>query len=88
MKKLIALFFAVAMLPLLSFGSTAFTPTTSAASTQVVRKSKRKGRYVVRRSWNGTKWVYRTTRVKTHSPRRKTWRTGRKVVSRTKKIFN
>ena len=56
-------------------------------ASQVVRKTKQKSKYVVRRSWNGTKWVYTKTRVKTHSPRRKTWRTGRKVVSRTKKIL-
>jgi hypothetical protein len=71
------------------------TEESSIESPQVVRKTKRTGRYVGRKSkkvgrrtWNGTRWVYSKSAQKTHSPRRKTWRTGRKVVSRTKKVFN
>ena len=67
----------------------------SLEAAQVVSTTKRKTRYVGRKSkkvgrrtWNGTRWVYSRSAAKTRSPRRKTWRTGRKVVSRTKKIFN
>ena len=56
--------------------------------TQVVSKTKSKSRYVVRRTKRGGKWVYTKTRVTTRPARHKTWRTGRKVVSRTKKIIS
>lgn len=94
MKKFAAVFLSALMLLTIPvFGSAASSELNVTAS-QVVGYTKRKTRYVGRkgkkvgrRTWNGTKWVYSTSARKTHTPRRKTWRTGRKVVSRTKKIF-
>src|SRR5687767_12237223 len=97
MKKVAAVFLSALMLfSLPVFASATISAEASAAgTTQVVRKTKRTGRYVGRKSkkvgrrtWNGTRWVYSKSARKTESPRRKTWRTGRKVVSRTKKVFN
>ena len=58
------------------------------ASGQVVTKTKRTTKKVGRKTWRGTKRVGTTARVKSRPVRKKTWRTGRKVVSRTKKIFS
>jgi hypothetical protein len=60
----------------------------SSASGQVVTKTKRTTKKVGRKTWRGTKRVGHTARVKSKPARKKTWRTGRKVVSRTKKIFS
>lgn len=88
MKLITAFFLGAAMLLSIPFVSEALlSGESSVMAAQVVRKTKRTSKYVGRRTWNGTKWVYTKTRVKTHSPRRKTWRTGRKVVSRTKKVL-
>ncbi|HEX6124011.1 MAG TPA: hypothetical protein VFZ23_01435 [Pyrinomonadaceae bacterium] len=88
MKILTAIIVSTAILlavpftaPVLSSGGS------SIAAQSVAKRTKRKGRYGVRRTWNGTKWVTTKVRVGTKSPRRKTWRTGRKVVSRTKKVI-
>ena len=96
MKVFAAVFIAGLMfvsVPVAGFASS--SAESSVAAAQVVRTTKRKTRYVGRKSkkvgrrtWNGTRWVYSRSAAKTHTPRRKTWRTGRKVVSRTKKIFN
>lgn len=96
MKQIAAVFLSALMLfSITAFGSEVPSSESSASATQVVSTTKRKTRYVGRKSkkvgrrtWNGTRWVYSKSAAKTHSPRRKTWRTGRKVVSRTKKIFN
>ncbi len=96
MKNFAAVFLsALMLLSIPVFGSAASSTETSVIASQVVSTTKRKTRYVGRKSkkvgrrtWNGTKWVYSTSARKTYTPRRKTWRTGRKVVSRTKKIFN
>jgi len=86
---------AMMLLSIPVFGSGPSSTESSVAASQAVGYTKRKTRYVGRKSkkvgrrtWNGTRWVYSRSAAKTHSPRRKTWRTGRKVVSRTKKIFN
>lgn len=100
MKKLIALFFAAAMLVSIPFiGSTLSSSDASSvgAQTVTVRRNRRRGiasrtyrggRYVVRRTWDGTKWVSRKVWVATKWTGRKTWKGGRKVVSRTKKIIS
>jgi hypothetical protein len=85
---------AAALIAVLTFLSiTADASTTSSNNgpsfeTQVVTKTKTKTKYVVRRTKRGGKWVYVKTRVTTRPARHKTWRTGRKVVSRTKKIIS
>lgn len=98
MKKLIAVFFAAAMLVTVPFiGSTLSSSDSSSVSAQTVtvkrkrkrgiaRRTYRGGRYVVRRTWDGTKWVSRRVWVGTKWTGRKSWKTGRKVVSRTKKV--
>ena len=96
MKILAAVFFAATMLLSIPvFASTPVSSELSISGSQVVETTKRKTRYVGRKSkkvgrrtWNGTRWVYSRSASKTRPVRRKTWRTGRKVVSRTKKIFN
>ncbi len=100
MKKLIGMFFAATMLLSIPFiGSTLSTSDASSvgAQTVTVRRSRRRGiasrtyrggRYVVRRTWDGTKYVSRKVWVGTKWTGRKTWKGGRKVVSRTKKVFN
>ena len=96
MKIFTAIFVsAVMLLSIPVFGSSLSETESSVSASQVVDYTKRKTRYVGRkskkvgrRSWNGTRWVYSKSASKTASPRRKTWRTGRKVVSRTKKVFN
>ncbi len=52
----------------------------------IVRSTYRGGRYVVRKTWDGTKWVSKKVWVGTKWTGKKTYKTGRKVVSRTKKI--
>jgi len=52
----------------------------------VIRKSYAGGKWVVRKTWNGTKWVSKKVWVGTKWTGKKTYKTGRKVVSRTKKI--
>ena len=96
MKIFAAVFFSAIMLFSINvFGSTTSSTGSSVSASQVVRTTKRKTRYVGRKSkkvgrrtWNGTRWVYSKSAAKTHRPRRATWRSGRKVVSRTKKVFN
>jgi hypothetical protein len=79
----------MAILAFLSINSDASAPPAGnpVPEAQVVSKSKKKTRYVVRRTRRGGKWVYIKTRVKSRPVRQKTWRTGRKAVSRTKKVF-
>lgn len=48
---------------------------TYAGGKYVVRKVYRGGRYVTVKTWQGTKWIGK-----------KSYKTGRKVVSRTKKV--
>ena len=97
MKKLTSLFFAFVMLFSIAFVSESISSSTSmgnpfAAQAQVtVRKKRRRGaiRRIYRGGkvvgiyvWNGTKWVAR----KTVKGAKWTYKGGRKVVSRTKKI--
>ncbi len=99
MKKLVTIFFAAAMLASIPFIGSALSSDASSVSAQTVtvRRTRRRGvasrtyrggRYVVRRTWDGTKYVSRKVWVGTKWTGRKTWKGGRKVVSRTKKIFN
>lgn len=98
MKKLINLFFAVAMMFSIVFIGEAISSNApfqaNAQQVSVTRKRRpgiarrtyRGGKWVVRKSWNGTKWVSRKVWVGTKWTGKKTWKTGRKVVSRTKKV--
>lgn len=52
----------------------------------IARRTYRGGKWVVRKTWNGTKWVSKRVWVATKWTGKKTYKTGRKVVSRTKKI--
>ncbi len=96
MKIFVAAFVsAMMLLPIPVIGSEPMSTESSVVSSQAVRYTKRKTRYVGRKSkkvgrrtWNGTRWVYAKSANTTRPVRRKTWRTGRKVVSRTKKVFN
>ena len=87
-KKSIGGLVVVLMLISVPFIAAPLSNEAGAVSAQsIATRSKRKGRYVYRRTWDGTKWTTRKVRVGTRSTRRKSWRTGRKVVSRTKKIL-
>jgi len=86
---------AMMLLSIPVFGSGFSSTDSSVSASQAVTYTKRKTRYVGRKSkkvghrtWNGTRWVYSRSASKTRTVRHKTWRGGRKVVSRTKKIFN
>jgi hypothetical protein len=85
----------IAVLGVLAIPAEASTP----SAVQVVTKTKVTTRKVTHRTKVGTKKVTHKTKVgskrlygksatKTRPVRHKTWRTGRKVVSRTKKVFN
>lgn len=52
----------------------------------IARSTYRGGRWVVRRTWDGTKWVSKRVWVGTKWTGRTTYKTSRKVVSRTKKV--
>jgi hypothetical protein len=98
MKKLTVVFFALTLILTTAFISSSLPSdnsfSASAQQTTVKRKRKpgiarttyRGGKYVVRRTWDGTKWVSRRVWVATKWTGKKTYKTGRKVVSRTKKI--
>jgi len=100
MKKLTAAFFAVAFMLSVVFigGAVSSEDKSFSAQAQTVRVRRRNrgiasrtyrgGRFVVRRTWDGTKWVSRKVWVGTKWTGRKTYKTGRKVVSRTKKILS
>lgn len=99
MKKLINLFFAVAMMFSVVFIGEAISSNApfSVNAQEVTVKRKRRpgiarstyrgGKWVVRKTWNGTKYVSRKVWVGTKWTGKKTWKTGRKVTSRTKKIL-
>src|SRR5215203_4950557 len=91
----------IGLIGLLSVSSEAstLTGTRSVAAGQVVTKTKvttRKASHrtkvttkkAAHRTKRGTKHVYSKAAVKTRPVRRSTWRGGRKVVSRTKKVLN
>jgi hypothetical protein len=97
MKKLTSLFFALTMLLSVAFVSESISTSTStgnpfAAQAQVTVKKKRKpgairrvyrgGKWVGNQVWTGTKWVS----SKTWQGMKWTYKGGRKVVSRTKKV--
>ena len=86
MRQPIAFLIAAAMLLSIPFFGSATSPdgSSTVAAQSVAKRTKRKSRYVVRRTWDGTKWTTRKVRV----GGRKTWKGGRKVVSRTKKILS
>ena len=97
MKKVISLFFAIAMMFSIVFIGEAIssngnlsvnaqTVVRTKKKKGIIRRSYRGGKWVVRKTWNGTRWVYRKVWVATKWTGKKTWKTGRKVVSRTKKI--
>ena len=97
MKKLINLFFVLAMMFSIVFISEAISTKSpfSVQAQQVTVKKRRKGairqtyaggKYVVRRTWDGSKWVSKKVWQGTKWTGKKTYKTGRKVVSRTKKI--
>ncbi|HEX7226692.1 MAG TPA: hypothetical protein VF353_02860 [Candidatus Binatia bacterium] len=98
MKKLTSLFFAIAMLFSVAFVGDSISSSTStgnpfAAQAQVTVKKKRKpgairrvyrgGKWVGSQVWTGTKWVSK----KTWEGMKWTYKGGRKVVSRSKKII-
>ena len=98
MKKLINLVFAVAMMFSVVFIGEAISSNApfSVNAQEVTVKRKRRpgiarstyrgGKWVVKKTWNGTKYVSRKVWVATKWTGKKTYKTGRKVVSRTKKI--
>lgn len=98
MKRFMTLFFAMAMVLSIAFlaEATATGNNPFIGKAQVTVKKKRKpgivrgtyrgGKWVVKKTWNGTKWVSRKVWVGTKWTGKKTYKTGRKVVSRTKKI--
>lgn len=99
MKKLTSLFFAFVMLLSVAFvggslssGSTSAGNPTVAQGQVTVRKKRRPGftrrvyrggKWVGTQVWTGTKWVSR----KTWQGMKYTYKGGRKVVSRTKKVI-
>lgn len=99
MKKLTVAIFAITLILSTAFISSSIPAdnsfSASAQQTTVKRKRKpgiarsayRGGRYVVRKTWDGTKWVSRRVWVATKWTGKTTYKTGRKVVSRTKKII-
>lgn len=99
MKKLTIAFFALTlMLSAVFISGSISTDKSFSAQAQTVGVKRRNrgiasstyrgGRYVVRKTWNGTKYVSRKVWVGTKWTGKKTYKTGRKVVSRTKKILN
>ncbi|MEJ7847644.1 MAG: hypothetical protein WKF92_06115 [Pyrinomonadaceae bacterium] len=99
MKKITIAFFALTlMLSSVFISGTISTDKSFSAQAQTVRVRRRTrgiasstyrgGRYVVRKTWNGTKYVSRKVWVGTKWTGKKTYKTGRKVVSRTKKILS
>ncbi len=100
MKKLINLFFALAMMFSIVFIGDAissngdlsikahqtYTVNRRKKKVGIIRNTYRGGRWVVRKTWNGTKWVSHKVWVGTKWTGRKTWRISKKVASRTKKI--
>jgi hypothetical protein len=99
MKKFTSLFFAIAMVLSIAFFAEATSSTGNnpfVGKAQVTVKKKRRpgiarstyrgGKWVVKRTWDGTKWVSKKVWVGTKWTGKKTYKTGRKVVSRTKKI--
>jgi len=99
MKKLTALFFAFAMALSIAFvggdltGSSNSAGNPTVASAQVTVRKKRKpgairrvyrgGKWVGTKVWDGTKWVSK----KTWQGMKWTYKGGRKVVSRSKKVI-
>jgi hypothetical protein len=102
MKKITALFFALAMSLSIAFiggdltgsSSSAGNPTVASAQVTVSKKRKpgvarrvyRGGKWVGTKVWTGSKWVSKKTWQGMKWTGKKTWKTGRKVVSRTKKV--
>jgi hypothetical protein len=97
MKKLVNLFFVAAMMFSIVFISEATSSNSpfSVQAQQVTVKKRRKGairqgyaggKWVVRKSWDGTKYVSKKVWSGTKWTGKKTYKTGRKVVSRTKKV--
>jgi hypothetical protein len=99
MKKLTALFFAFAMSLSIAFvggnltgtANSAGNPTVASAQVTVRKKRKpgftrrvyRGGKWVGTQVWTGTKWVSK----KTWQGMKWTYKGGRKVVSRSKKVL-
>jgi len=73
----------IAVIGVFSIGAEASTH-----GSQVVTQTKVTTKKVAHKTKTGTKHVYAKTASKTRPVRHKTWHTGRKVVSRTKKIIS
>jgi len=98
MKKLINLVFAVVMMFSVVFIGDAISSnapfSVNAQQTVTVKRRKKGvarrgyagGKWVVRKTWDGTKYVSRRVWVASKWTGKKTYKTGRKVVSRTKKV--
>ena len=98
MKKFMNLVFAVAMMFSVVFIGEAIssnapfsvkaqqTVTVKRRKKGIARRSYAGGKWVVKKTWNGTKYVSRKVWVASKWTGKKTYKTGRKVVSRTKKI--
>ncbi|MDQ3799918.1 MAG: hypothetical protein M3384_10730 [Acidobacteriota bacterium] len=98
MRKITSLIFALAMILSIAFvgelTSSTNNPFSAEAQVTVTRKKRvgairtigRGGKYVVRKTWNGTKYVSKKVWVGTKWTGKQTVKTGRKVVSRTKKV--
>lgn len=98
MKKIVNLFFAVAMMFSIVFiGDTISSNGNLSIQAQqrttvkrrkkgVIRRSYAGGKWVTKKVWNGSKWVTKRVWVASKWTGKKTYKTGRKVVSRTKKV--
>ena len=98
MKKILSLAFSFVMILSIAFlgeaTSAANNPFAAQAQVTVTKKRRpgiirgayRGGKWVTKKTWNGTKYVSRKVWQGTKWTGKKTYKTGRKVVSRTKKI--
>jgi hypothetical protein len=88
MKKIVNLFFVAAMMFSIVFIGDAISSNGNLsvqAQQQTTVKRRKKG--IIRRSYAGGKWVTKKVWVGTKWTGKKTYKTGRKVVSRSKKII-
>ncbi len=89
MRKLAVSFFACVMMLSIVFVGDAIASSESMAANAAMAqtRSRRRKPGITRRTYRGGKRVAHTTKRGTKKAGRKSWRTGRKVVSRTKKII-
>lgn len=97
MKRITTLVFAIALVFSIafigevipsgnSFSAQAQTVKTKRRKKGVIRKSYAGGKYVTKKVYSGGKWVTKKVWVGTKTVGKKSYKTGRKVVSRSKKI--